>query len=121
NPPVQDLHAFPTRRSSDLATAASAYEVLEAGVGLPEVTPLPDTVVGDAREAYEGMLVQPTGDYRLASSHELYNFGSLWLSAGGELVKSTETTDAGPEADAIAASNLARRLILDDGYSIRVD
>src|SRR5690606_42087563 len=83
NPPVQDLHAFPTRRSSDLATAASAYEVLEAGAGLPEVTPLADTVVGDAREAYEGMLVQPTGDYRLASSHELYNFGSLWLSAGG--------------------------------------
>jgi 5'-nucleotidase len=103
------------------ATTASAYELLEAGVGLPEATPLSDTVVGDAREAYEGMLVQPTGDYRLASSHELYNFGSLWLSAGGELVKSTETTDAGPAADAIAASNLARRLIVDDGYSIRVD
>src|SRR5690606_7121052 len=29
--------------------------------------------------------------------------------------------DAGPEADAIAAANLARRIILDDGYSIRVD
>ncbi|MGN6271793.1 MAG: ExeM/NucH family extracellular endonuclease [Protaetiibacter sp.] len=103
------------------ATTASAYELLEAGAGLPEPTPLPDTVVGSDREAYEGMLVQPTGDYRLASSHELYNFGSLWLSAGGELVKSTETTDAGPAADAIAASNLARRLIVDDGYSIRVD
>jgi 5'-nucleotidase len=103
------------------ATAASAYEVLQAGAGLPEATPLPDTVVGADREAYEGMLVQPTGDYRLASSHELYNFGSLWLSAGGELVKSTETTDAGDAANAIAASNLARRLIVDDGYSIRVD
>ncbi|AYF97692.1 ExeM/NucH family extracellular endonuclease [Protaetiibacter intestinalis] len=103
------------------ATSASAYEVVEAGAGLPAATPLPDTVVGDAREALEGMLVQPTGDYRLASSHELYNFGSLWLSAGGELVKSTETTDAGDAANAIAASNLARRLIVDDGYSIRVD
>ncbi|RQP12836.1 MAG: ExeM/NucH family extracellular endonuclease [Microbacteriaceae bacterium] len=103
------------------ATTASAFELVEAGVGLPAAAPLPDTVVGDAREEFEGMLVQPTGDYRLASSHELYNFGSLWLSAGGELVKSTETTDAGPEADAIAASNLARRLIVDDGYSIRVD
>ncbi len=103
------------------ATAASAFELIEAGVGLPAATPLPDSVVGADREAFEGMLVQPTGDYRLASSHELYNFGSLWLSAGGELVKSTETTDAGPAADAIAASNLARRLIVDDGYSIRVD
>ncbi|TXK18707.1 ExeM/NucH family extracellular endonuclease [Homoserinibacter sp. GY 40078] len=103
------------------ATSASAYELITADVGLPEVTPLPDTVVGDDREALEGMLVETTGDYRLASTHELYNFGSLWLSAGGELVKSTETTDAGPAADAIAASNLARRLVVDDGYSIRVD
>lgn len=103
------------------ATTASAFELVQAGAGLPDATALPDTVVGDAREPLEGMLVQPTGDYRLASSHELYNFGSLWLSAGGELVKSTETTDAGPAADAIAAANLARRLIVDDGYSIRVD
>lgn len=103
------------------ATSASGYEVVEAGAGLPAPTPLPDTLVGGDREQYEGMLVQPTGDYRLASSHELYNFGSLWLSAGGELVKSTETTDAGDAANAIAASNLARRLIVDDGYSIRVD
>lgn len=103
------------------ATAASAYELVQAGAGLPAATPLPDTVVGGDREQYEGMLVQPTGDYRLASSHELYNFGSLWLSAGGELVKSTETTDAGAAANAIAAANAAKRLIVDDGYSIRVD
>ena len=64
--------------------------------------------------------MQPTGDYRLSSTHELFNFGSLWLSAGGEVVKSTETTDAGPAADAIAASNAARRLLVDDGYSIQV-
>lgn len=103
------------------ATTAAAFELVDDAVGLPAATPLPDTAVGADREALEGMLVQPTGDYRLASSHELYNFGSLWLSAGGELVKSTETTDAGAAADAIAASNLARRLIVDDGYSIRVD
>ncbi|MFT4283232.1 MAG: ExeM/NucH family extracellular endonuclease [Protaetiibacter sp.] len=103
------------------ATTASAFELLQADAGLPAATPLPDTLLGGDREALEGMLVQPTGDYRLASSHELYNFGSLWLSAGGELVKSTETTDAGAAADAIAAANLARRLIVDDGYSIRVD
>lgn len=103
------------------ATTAAAFELVDDAVGVPTAAPLPDSVVGPEREAYEGMLVQPTGDYRLASSHELYNFGSLWLSAGGELVKSTETTDAGPAANAIAAANLARRLIVDDGYSIRVD
>lgn len=103
------------------ATTAAAFELVDDAVALPAATPLPDSAVGPQREAYEGMLVQPTGDYRLASSHELYNFGSLWLSAGGELIKSTETTDAGADANAIAAANLARRLIVDDGYSIRVD
>ncbi|WP_166868501.1 ExeM/NucH family extracellular endonuclease [Salinibacterium sp. ZJ70] len=103
------------------STDTAAFETIQVAAGLPAATPLPDSVVGGAREAFEGMLVQPTGDYRLASSHELFSFGSLWLAAGGELVKSTEVADAGAEADAIAAANLARRLIVDDGYSIRVD
>ena len=65
------------------ATAAANYTVIEAGAGVPAMpSPLPDTVLGSAREAFEGMLVQPTGSYVLASTHELFNFGSLWLSAG---------------------------------------
>src|SRR5690554_3164617 len=103
------------------ATSAAATELIEAGVGVPEATPLPDTVVGDAREAYESQLVAPTGDYLVSSSHQLYNFGTLWLNVGDLAVKSTETTDAGPDADAIAAANRANRLLLDDGYSIQVN
>lgn len=104
------------------ATTPAAFTIVTAGVGVPEATPLPDTAVGAAREALEGMLVQPTGTYTLASTHELYNFGSLWLTAGPAAVVPTEVADAGsPEAVAIAADNLARRLVVDDGYSIRVD
>jgi 5'-nucleotidase len=102
------------------ATTVAATELVEAGVGVPEATPLPDTVVGDAREAYESQLVTPTGSYAVSSSHQLYNFGTLWLNAGDLAVKSTETTPAGPEADAIAAANRANRILLDDGYSIQV-
>lgn len=95
-------------------------EVLATGVGVPAVTILPNTVVGADREPFEGMLVTPQSA-KLSSSHQLFNFGTLWLNVGDELaVKSTELADAGPEAAAIAAANKANRLLVDDGYSIQV-
>jgi 5'-nucleotidase len=101
------------------AAGASAVEVITAGAGLPAAIVLPDTVVGAAREAYEGMLVTPES-LTLTSSHQLYNFGTLWGSVGGPQVKSTETTDAGEAANVIAADNIARRLLVDDGYSVQI-
>ena len=102
------------------ATSAANTVLVMAGVGAPEATALPDSVVGGAREPFESMLVEPTGTYLVSSSHQLFNFGTLWLNAGALAVKSTETTDAGPAAAAIAAANRANRLLLDDGYSIQV-
>ncbi|MEV4666489.1 ExeM/NucH family extracellular endonuclease [Microbacterium sp. LWO12-1.2] len=103
-------------------TALAGIEVLTAGAGVPEPTPLPATVVGVDREQYENMLVAPSGTYRLASSHQLYNFGTLWLNAGDDLnVKSTETTRPGDDAAAIAAANRANRIFLDDGWSLQVN
>ncbi|QDE34103.1 ExeM/NucH family extracellular endonuclease [Microbacterium foliorum] len=99
----------------------NGISVVQAGVGVPEVTPLPDAAVGVDREQYENMYVAPAGTYRLASSHQLFNFGTLWLNAGADLnVKSTETTRPGAEASAIAAANRANRILLDDGWSIQV-
>ena len=101
--------------------AAADVSVVTAGVGVPAVTPLPTTVQGTDREQYENMYVAPEGTYRLASSHQLFNFGTLWLNAGDDLaVKSTETTRPGAEASAIAAANRANRILLDDGWSIQV-
>ncbi|MGV8970503.1 MAG: ExeM/NucH family extracellular endonuclease [Microbacteriaceae bacterium] len=94
-------------------------EVLETGAGAPAPTILPNSVVGTDREPYENMLVIPQSAL-LSSSHQLFNFGTLWLNVGDTLaVKSTERADAGPEADAIAAANKANRLLVDDGYSIQ--
>ena len=99
----------------------SAISVVQAGVGVPEATPLPDTVLGADREQYESMYVTPTGTYRVASSHQLYNYGALWLNVGGDLnVKSTEKARPGADAAAIAAANRANRILLDDGWSIQV-
>jgi 5'-nucleotidase len=101
-------------------SAAGAITLVESSVGLPEVTPLPTSVVGAEREAFEGMLVAPTGDYLVSSTHQLGSFGTLWLSPGQLAVKSTEQIGAGAEADAIAAANRAARLLLDDGYNAQI-
>lgn len=104
-------------------SAAGAVELVQAGVGVPAVTPLPATVLGSAREALEGMLVRPSGVYRVVSSHNLQNFGELWTSAGTAMpVEAFETQAPGTTAaNAITTANNNARLILDDGYSIRVD
>ncbi|MGW9631550.1 ExeM/NucH family extracellular endonuclease [Agromyces sp. NPDC055520] len=102
---------------------AANVELVQAGVGVPAVTPLPATAVGNAaREAFEGMLVAPSGTYKVISSHNLNRFGELWLNAGSALpVKSTETQSPGSTgANAVAAANKASRILLDDGYSIAV-
>lgn len=102
------------------ATAAGQVALVEAAVGVPAPVALPTDVTGDAREAFEGMLVAPSGDYLVSSSHELFRYGALWLSPGELAVKSTELVDAGPEADAIAAANRASRILLDDGFNTQV-
>ncbi|GAT72263.1 outer membrane adhesin like proteiin [Microbacterium sp. HM58-2] len=102
-------------------TALSGISVVQAGAGVPATTPLADTVLGADREQYENMYVAPAGAYRVASSHQLYNFGTLWLNVGGELnQKSTEVVRPGDEAAAITAANRANRILLDDGWSIQV-
>jgi len=101
------------------ASTDAAYELVQTAAGLPAPVALPSSVVGAAREAFEGMLVTPQ-DARLSSSHQLFNFGTLWLNVGSLAVKATETTDAGAVAGAIAAQNRANRLLVDDGYSIQV-
>lgn len=100
--------------------AVEGVSVLTAGAGVPALTPLPTTVQGADREAYENMLVTPTGDYLLASSHQLYNFGTLWLNAGELNVKSTEQVQPGDDAAAITAANRASRILLDDAWSLQI-
>ena len=78
--PAGSASSTPSPRSPPPPPAS--VELVQAGVGVPAVTPLADTVLGSAREAFEGMLVRPTGTYKLVSSHNLQSFGELWTSAG---------------------------------------
>ena len=105
------------------ATAVGSVELVQAAAGVPTVTPLPATVLGASREAFEGMLVRPSGTYKVVSSHNLQNFGELWTSAGSTMpVEAFETQAPGtPAAAAVTTANNGARLLLDDGYSVRVD
>ncbi len=108
------LTQLSANRSGDTVT------VVSSGNPLPAPVALPDTVVGADREQYEGMLVNPQGDYLVASFHEADRYGSVWLAAGAVPVKSTEVARPGPDADAVAVANDAAIILLDDGRSQQV-
>jgi uncharacterized protein len=83
---------------------------------LPAPTPLDLPAASAAREPLEGMLVAPADTLTVSEVFNLTRFGELMLSEGGVLVQPTELADAGsPEAAAIAAANVLRRIVLDDG------
>ncbi len=114
---------FNTVTQINASGASGLVELVQAGVGVPTPTTLPATVLGTAREAFEGMLVRPGGTYKVVSSHNLQNFGELWTSAGSAMpVEAFETGAPGTKtASDITLANNNARLILDDGYNIRVD
>ena len=80
----------------------------------PALLDLPAT---DAqREPLEGMLVTPDSNLVVSEVFTLTRFGELMLAADSVLVQPTELARPGtPEADAVAADNALRRIILDDG------
>ncbi|MGY1779585.1 ExeM/NucH family extracellular endonuclease [Geodermatophilus sp. SYSU D01036] len=87
---------------------------------LPEPARL-DLPAEDAeRERLEGMLVAPVDTLTVSEVFDLTSYGELTLSEGGLLVQPTELARPGAEAEAIAAENAMRGIVLDDGVSARV-
>ena len=86
---------------------------------LPAAAPL-DLPAGDAaRERLEGMLVAPADVLTVSEVFALTSFGELTLAEGGLLVQPTELARPGAGADAIAADNALRSIVLDDARSAR--
>jgi len=76
------------------------------------------------REALEGMLIQPQGDYTVTDNFNLNNFGEIGLASGTETL--AQPTDVAPpfevggdntEYNAVLATNAAKKVALDDGSS----
>ena len=104
-------------------TQLGSASFTQAPVPFEEVTPVAiDTMPADPniREAYEGMLVQPTGDYTVTNNYSLNDFGEIGLAAGTEpYYQATEKVSPGAEAIAFEVENQAELVTLDDGRSGR--
>ena len=84
---------------------------------LPAATALPLPSDDAAREALEGMYVQPPTGLTVTEVYNLDHFGEIELAVGGRLITPTEAAEPGPDAAAVATQNARRSLLLDDGVS----
>lgn len=109
--------------------AAEHYGLTQVRVGAAGVTPVaePAAVAPTAvdfplseadREALEGMLLAPTGEWTVTDNYDLNQYGSLGIVPGTEpLPNPTSVAAPGAEAQAVAADNASRLIVLDDGAS----
>lgn len=106
---------------TQISSQSDAAVCVDGGAGdLPAAAAL-DLPAGDAaREDLEGMLVAPVDALTVSEVFDLTSFGELTLSEGGLLVQPTELARPGAEAQAIAAENALRRVVLDDGSNVRL-
>jgi predicted extracellular nuclease len=117
---------------ASLGTATPRATVPGTDCALPGTGCLTGAALNAAREAFEGELFQPTGDYTVTDAHDgsAYNgssfsssfFGEVGLAAESDLplIVPTELIDAQATADVAArkAYNDAHRMILDDGAGV---
>jgi predicted extracellular nuclease len=107
----------------DGETELSYPTVTELATALPAVVPdtLPWSQLTTAaqKEAHEGELVAPQGDFTVSDNYDANWYGSFTLAAGTTPLR--QPTDAGTagsaQAVAVAADNAARTITLDDGSS----
>lgn len=102
-------------------TQLSKVSVTESNEAFEAITPIAMTTMApgeDLREAYEGMLVQPTGDYTVTNNYDLNSFGTLGLAAGTQpYYQGTDVAAPGAAASAVEAANQSELVTLDDGRS----
>lgn len=98
-----------------------AVAVCATGGALPAPVALPLPSSDAVRERTEDMLVAPAAPLSVSEVFGLTRFGELTLSAGGVLLQPTEAARPGPGADAVAADNAVRRIVLDDASTARLD
>ena len=86
------------------------------------VKPVEDAFPTDAaaREALEGMLLQPSGEMTVADNYNTNTYGEVVLATGeGTLPQPTDVArPSSDEAKALEAENLEREVVLDDGATV---
>lgn len=96
-------------------TGVSGITVLAAGQSVaPTVISLPESTP-DELERFEGMLVTINGPLTASQNYFQGRYGQVTLSSGGRLETPTNRVRPGAEAQALAAENARRSILLDDG------
>lgn len=98
-------------------TSPTSVSVLSTGNTItPTIITLP--VASEAElERVEGMLVTINTPLTASQNYFLGRYGQITLSSGGRLIKPTNVLRPGTAAQAMAASNALRTVLLDDGIS----
>jgi predicted extracellular nuclease len=96
---------------------AAAIVDLPAALPAPTAAALPwNSLSAAEREDHEGELVAPQGAYTVTDVSQLHSEAMIGLTPGGSpLEQPTETEAPGTAAQAKAADNAARTILLDDG------
>ncbi|GAA4707130.1 5'-nucleotidase [Promicromonospora umidemergens] len=103
---------------TELTPSSGGWTVLDEPATVePTATAWPATAAD--REALEGMLLAPQGDFTVTDNYDTNYYGSMGLAAGDSpLVQPTTAGRPGSaEYDAQIADNAARAVLLDDGSS----
>lgn len=93
---------------TEIAVQGAGYSVAPTPITLP---------VSGGLERYEGMVVTVNGPLTVNQNYFQARYGQLTLSAGGRLETPTNRHRPGAQADALAADNASRRIVLEDGNS----
>ncbi|MFI9485230.1 ExeM/NucH family extracellular endonuclease [Promicromonospora sp. NPDC052451] len=104
---------------TELTPSAGSWTVLDEPATVePTVTAWPADEAG--REALEGMLLAPEGDFTVTDNYDTNYYGTIGLASGDSpLVQPTTAGRPGSaEYDAQVADNAARGVLLDDGSSL---
>ncbi|WP_394251335.1 ExeM/NucH family extracellular endonuclease [Arthrobacter pityocampae] len=104
---------------TQLTVAAGGTVKLSEAAEEPKASAIALPATNTAREAVEGMLFQPSGDFTVADNYALNQYGEVTLAAGTERLRQpTDVARPGtPENAAVIADNAARSIRLDDGAS----
>jgi hypothetical protein len=85
----------------------------------PDQIPWSDLATDAQKEAHEGELMMPQGDFTVSDNYDVNFYGSMTLASGDTPLR--QPTDAGAagsaQAQAVTADNAARMVTLDDGSS----
>lgn len=112
---------------TQISATAQGVEVLTepAEAIKPLAIDIPDTDA--ARERFEGMLIDPQGQWTVADNYSLNQYGEITLAEGTSSILDEERTlrqatdvftPRSDEAKALEAENESRALVLDDGATL---